>query len=479
MKKTMILLLLAMLLPLTACTAEQPVAVESDPVVTEAPTEPEIVLTLKDTGGCEIRGGLKLTNMGPVNGDPTFLSSGVLIDHLNEKVKLLDLNGNPHLAKDYDGVAAVLGNGICIAVDNIAYGLDLYGIVNVFTGEEIAPCEAIEVIPLSDRYILMNYIDELTTEKPYYGSFYRNDRKLYYIGHGLVLDLEKKRFVPNLQITDSKKHISALEDLIVLEGSHHSVREVYNAEGELLGSYVNLITSATSKLAFQVLPDNIQIYNSNMEPLSLLPGKIYDYAVVPGSSHLLIKNEIVEDQPCAYVINLNGEAQSASCSAISEVYEGKYICHRIIDEKTDAILYGVMDFSGEILVPAEYTSMEYVEPGYFLAQNAEGYFMYDTTGRRCNDTPLSHHRFSPMLYQDGHEKMLILDTGEIYESKQYPEYMCLSLVLTDGKLIDLITGQTVMEQVDSCFSLGNNLYVWDPEATIYTRYTVEYADANI
>ncbi len=471
-----ILLLMATLLVACGGTAEPTVG--ENPVTGPAPTEPEIILTLKDLGGTQTIGAVTLTNMGPVNGNPTFSRDGILTDHLNEKIKLLDMNGNPQLARDYDGVAMAIGNGICVVSENVSYGIDLYGIVNIETGEEIVPCEAVEVVPLSDRYILMNYVEELTTGRNYYGYFLRNGQKVYYKGYGKVLDLEEKRFVPELQLTNGKRQISVLDSLLLLESDAYSVKDVYDSDGNMLGSYVHLYAVGHSGIALQVLPDSVRVLNSKLETVSTLPGKIYDFGTIPGADDMLIKNEIVEKEPVAYIVDLNGEKLSESFSAICAVFESRYICHSIQQEETNAILYGVSDFEGNVLVPAEYDNIQYIAPGYFLCQTAEGYYMYDLQGNACNQEPLDYHRNSPMLYQGGHEKMLILQTGEIYESQQYAEYKCLSLVLADGKLIDLITGETVLEDVDSCISMGNNLYVWDNETTIYTRYTAQYAKDN-
>ena len=94
MKQKISLLLACIFIVLAICGCEtQPVQEPTIPP-TEPPTEPK-VLTLDDEGGSEVRGVLKLTNMGLVNGEPNFVKGGLLIDHFNDRIKLLDLNGNP------------------------------------------------------------------------------------------------------------------------------------------------------------------------------------------------------------------------------------------------------------------------------------------------------------------------------------------------------------------------------------------------
>lgn len=472
MRQKISLLLACILIVLAICgCSTQPVQEPAAPP-TEPPTEPKI-LTLDDEGGSEVRGVLKLTNMGLVNGEPNFVKDGLLIDHFNDRIKLLDLNGNPTAEKDYDKIEQIFSDGVCAVSCRDAFGINLIGIVDAYSGNELVPCDAVDMQVLSDRFILLSYINEITTGKDYYGSFYRGDYLLYYTGYGKIYDLQERQFVPNLELTSTKHRVTTLQSVILVETDEYSVKEVYHANGTFLGSYVNLTASGHSGIAIQVISNGIQIYNGNMEKLNFLAGSIYEYDTIPGSGNMLVKTETTDEGQQAYLIDLTGKQLSQGHRAISAVYEGKYICHSILTED-GTILYGISSFQGNEIIPPEYLSIQYIEPGYFLGALPGGYRIIRTNGTLCNEEPLYHHGGSPVLYQEDYQKLYILETGEFYETKQRPSYQCLSLVLADGKLIDVISGETVMENVDDCMCVGNNLYIWDKETECFTRYLVEY-----
>lgn len=475
MKQKISLLMVCVLLTLAICgcganTIEAPTA----PPLTQPPTEPEIILTLDDLGGSEVRGAVKLTNMGLVNGDPNFVKGGLLIYQYGDQIKILDLNGNPTAQRDYNKIEQIFPNGLCAVSIRDAFGINMIGIVDSNSGEELVPCDAIEMQVLSDRFVILSYIDEITTGWDYYGSFYRGDYKLYYTGYGKIYDLQERQFVPNVELTSTKYRVTTLQSVILIETDEFSVKQVYHANGTFLGSYINLYASGHSGIALQVLSDGIQLYNGNMEKLNFLPGSIYEYDTIPGSSNMLVKTESTDEGDQAYLIDLSGKQLSKGHRAISAVYEGKYICHNIINED-GIMLYGITDFDGNEILAPEYLSIQYIEPGYFLGALPGGYRFVRTDGTFCNDEPLFHRGGTPVMYQESYENLFILETGEIYTAEQHPDYQCLSLVLVDDKLIDVITGQIIMDDVDDCMSVGNNLYIWDKTTECFTRYLVEYA----
>lgn len=472
MRQRISLLLACILIMLAICgCSTQPAQEPTDPP-TEPPTEPKI-LTLHDEGSSAVRGALKLTNMGLVNGEPNFVKDGLLIDHFNDRIKLLDLNGNPTAEKDYDKIEQIFSDGVCAVSCRDAFGINLFGIVDAYSGEELVPCDAVDMQVLSDRFILLSYINEITTGKDYYGSFYRGDYLLYYTGYGKIYDLQERQFVPNLELTSTKHRITTLESVILVETDEYSVKEVYHANGTFLGSYINLIASGHSGIAIQVMSNGIQIYNGNMEKLNFLAGSIYEYDTIPGSGNMLVKTENTDEGQQVYLIDLTGKQLSQGHRAISAVYEGKYICHSILTED-GTMLYGISSFRGNEVIPPEYLSIQYIQPGYFLCALPGGYRIIRTNGTFCNEDPLYHYGGSPVLYQEDYQKLYILETGEFYEAKQRPSYQCLSLMLADGKLIDVISGEIVMENVDDCMSVGNNLYIWNKDTKCFTRYLVEY-----
>lgn len=474
MRQKISLFLACILIVLAVCGCGTQLVQEPTAPPTEPSTEPK-VLTLDDLGGSEERGAVKLTNMGLVNGEPNFVKDGLLIDQHNNRITILDLNGNPIAEKDYDKIEQIFADGLCAVSCRDAFGINLIGIVDAYSGEELVPCDAVDMKILSDRFILLSYIDEITTEKDYYGSFYRGDYLLYYTGYGKVYDLEEKRFVPDLEITNSKYRVTALQSVIFVETDEYSVKNVYHAKGTFLGAYINLYPSGYSGIALQVVSNGIQIYNGNMEKLSFLPGSIYEYDTIPGSNNMLVKTESTDEGNLAYLIDLTGKKISQGHRAISAVFEGKYVCHSILTED-GTMLYGISSLWGNEILAPEYLSIQYIQPGYFLGALPGGYRIIRTDGTFCNEEPLFHHGGSPVLYQEDYQKLFILETGEFHESQQRPAYQCLSLVLVDSKLMDVITGQIVMDDVKDCISISNNLYIRAGSAQCYTRYLVEYVE---
>lgn len=479
-RKHFYLLLIFVLLLLCGCSNDRQTSTQLSPAQPQA-TQPEVILTLDDVGGSEIRGAVQLTNMGLVNGEPDFIQSGMLVDHTNNEIMLLDLNGNPACVNNYDNVEQVLDNGKCIVSHKDAFGIYLYGIADTASGQELVECDAVEYQVLSSRYVLLSYIDELTTDRDYYGSFYRGTYLLYYHGYGRIYDLQLGRFVPDYEMTGKKRFVTALGELIIQETEEFSVKSVFDSNGQHLGEYVNLYIHPKSGIALQTLSKGVQVYNSKMEPVITLSGSIYEYDTVPGSSEMLVKTVTEEEQTYSFLMDLSGKRLSQNCSAIRAVFDGQYILHCITATPEEGeknaepkILYGVVDFRGNTLIEPKYNAITYQKPGYFVASDDQGCTVYSTDGKALNTEPLLHHPGSPLLYVGAHEMVFILQTGQFYTPKSYPEYLCLSLIFDSDQIIDVVTGQVVMEDVDDCMCVGNNLYVWSKQNECYTRYLAQY-----
>ena len=133
----------------------------------------------------------------------------------------------------------------------------------------------------------------------------------------------------------------------------------------------------------------------------------------------------------------------------------------------------IVDFEGNDIVSG-FDAVRYAEPGYFVTQvQNEGYYVYDKTGKKIADTAMADG-YSGLIIKNDAGKVLVLETGEMLAAEGYAREQTGSLVLIESTLFDVVSGKTVLTDVDSCVATGGNLYVWDNEKEAYTRYAAEF-----
>ena len=479
MSKKFVVLLLVLTMLLAACgqpaSGDQNVNQTPGTVRTESPQDEVQEDKQEDNSGSDAQtiGALKLTNMGTVTGSPNFVSGDLLVDYVDDGVQILDLNGNATSDKVYEDLHSIIGNGLCVVSQTDASGMELLGVVNAYTGKEIVPCEVVDLLRLSDRYILLCYMTEEGTEDDSYGALYSASGRFYYKGYGLVLDTLTEAIVPNVKSENSMYvDLTAAGQMLFLDIDKYPLTAVYGPDGSLVGEYEYLIPYTNSDLVLQNTEDGIRVFNGDMEEVGTLSGSLYDYDTIDGQSGMMIQHlEDGNDQ----VIDLKGNVLSKAYARILDVYAGAYVLYSEEDAAGNRFM-GVDDFAGNAIIPAEYDNINYCEPGYFICDAADGYFLYDAAGKKINQETMDVQMDDCVLYLGSYEQLLILNTGELLDvSDGYPDHQCLSLVHIGDRLIDVISGEIVMDQLDDCVCTGNNLYVWDEETETFTRYLVEYA----
>ena len=415
-------------------------------------------------------GAMILTEMGTVPDGVNFTSGGIITKSEGEKVQVLNQNGASFNDKWYDDVDSIISNGICVVSNADASGKELLGIVDSISEKELVPCEAVEIVMLSDRFILLGYETSKGNEDDRFGFYYIDSETVNYKGYGKILDLEKGQVVSGVEITTSKYDVSAAGNMIFVEKDHRTT-DVYTAEGKLVGTYEYIYAYPESGIALQSTTEGVCVYDKDLKLVSTLVTTDFNdkYEPVDGTSEMLLHTYAVTEGDALVnrycVTDLTGKALTAEYKRIVQVYPEGYLY--ISENDVDSIV----DFTGSVIVPS---SAGYRAPGYFVAQvQGEGYYVYDRTGKKINETAMADG-YSGLIIKDDSGKVLVLETGKMLAAEGYAREQTGSLVLIESTLYDVISGKTVLNDVDACVATGGNLYVWDSEKETYTRYAAEF-----
>ena len=415
-------------------------------------------------------GAMILTKMGTVPDGVNFTSGGIITRSEGEKVQILNQNGAPFNDKWYDDVDSIISNGICVVSNVDANGKELLGVVDSINEKEIVSCEAVEVIMLSERFVLLGYETGTGNEDDRFGFYYTDSEIVNYKGYGKILDLEKGQVVSGVEITTSKYKVSAAGNMIFVKTDYHT-SDVFDAEGKLVGTYEYIYAHPESGIALQSTKEGVCVYDKDMKLVSTLvtTGFSDQYQAVDGTSEMLLhtytvtEGDNVVNRYC--VTDLSGKALTAEYTCILQVYPEGFLSV----SEGDSI--SIVDFAGNVIVPG---SASYRAPGYFVALvQGEGYYIYDRTGKKINETAMADG-YSGLIVKDDSGKVLVLETGEMLAAEGFAREQTGSLALIKSTLYDVITGKAVLNDVDACVATGGNLYVWDSEKETYTRYTAEF-----
>lgn len=416
-------------------------------------------------------GAMTLTEMGTVPNGVNFVSNGILTKSDGTKVQILNQNGNSFNDKWYDAVEYIIRDGICV-VGIAGTNQTLLGVVDAVAEKELAPCEAVTVSPLSDRFVMLAYATGTGTADDHVFAIGSTDGESYYYkGYGKILDLQKGEFIPNLELTTRKElqDTSAVGNVIFVE-KDSLITDVYGADGTFMGTYEYIYAYPQSGIALQFAENSVCVYDENMNLVSTLPKRDYGetYDAVEGSSELLIHRGKKDNGEEWYsVIDLTGKALTAEYKWITSVYYNGFM------HVTKDGVSCIVDFAGNTII-SDFMTASYVEPGYFMINQNNEYYVYDLTGKKLNDVALSEARFGTTLKDDS-GKLFIFETGETLAVEGRIEKLTGSLVLIGSNVYDVITGKIVLSDVDACLATGGNLYVWDNDKETYTRYIAEYA----
>lgn len=423
---------------------------------------------VQNAGNIIDAGAMILTEMGTVPDGVSFTSGGIITKSEGEKVQVLNQNGASFNDKWYDDVDSIITNGICVVSNEDTSGKELLGIVDSISENELVPCEAVEVVKLSDRFILLGYETGICSDEDKFGFYFIDSETVNYKGYGKILDLERGQVVSGIEITTSKYDVSAAGNMIFVDKDHRTT-DVYTAEGKLSGTYEFIYAYPESGLALQYTAEGICVYDADMNLVSTLVQNDFndDYKPIDGTSEMLLHEYVKDGSYHYYVTDLSGKALTAEYDRILQVYPEGFLS---ISED-DSI--SIVDFAGNVIVP---NNAGYREPGYFVAQvQGDGYYVYDITGKKINETAMTDG-YSGLIIKDDSGKILVLESGEMLAAEGYARVQTGSLVLIESTLYDVISGNAVLNDVDACVATGDNLYVWDNEKPVMQRNLSPEAD---
>lgn len=382
------------------------------------------------------------------------------------KVQILNQSGVAFNDKWYSEVVSVITNGVCVVSNKDENGKEFLGIVDSIREKELVPCEAVEVRKLSDRFYLLGYETAAGTKDDCFG-FYYDDGSVYYKGYGKIFDLENGQFVPGVEVTTSYLDISAVGNVVVID-KDFSTSEAYTAEGELIGTYDYLVVYPENGIALQESEEGIRVYDKDMKLVNTLVLADGDdtYSALDEAEEKLVYSYLKDNKRYYCVTDLYGKALSAEFDTrINKMISSDWL--------SVGVEVQIVDFEGNVVVPKD---GYYVDGGYFRV-NAEpkGYYLYDlSTGEKVYEGTLDF--CGDLVFSDGEGGVLIYATGEMMNTGETIRPQTGSLVLIGTTIYDVVTGKAVLTDVDACVSTGDNIYTWNNEAGVYTRYTVEFKE---
>ena len=458
-------LCLALVLLLAACGGneqdmqkqEQEGSVQNEQNVTE---------TEQKTG--TVLGGVCITEAGTVTEKCNFISGDILYRTENDKVQLLDLNGKETTEKLYDEVELLIGDGVVI-VSEESSDAPKWGVVNSYTGKELVACEAVDVQKLNDRYLLINYYTAAGTQEDHY-SFYNDGEIIYYNGYGKVLDLKQERFVPGLEVTDD---VVAAGDMLYVDQDALKT-EVFDADGKSQGVFEYLYAYSSSGISLLVDQNGFTVYDGSFKKAGYVTtDSVGDFDPVDGVADMLNQTVWVDDTAMHCLTDLDGKALTENFGFIGAVSKIGFSATKEYGGDT-----GYVAMDGTVLVPFEYKSVFYVEPGYLLAQKTvDSFDVYSVDGKKLNTEAVKGDLSQCAFFTE--KGFFAPETGKTVEAP-YAQYLGYGLLKNSNDAYTSTiycarTGEVVFEEVESCVCIGENLYIWDSENEVYNRYILSWA----
>ena len=394
--KRLICLLVALLLLLCGCTPEQPPATQpSTQDSTPAPTVPQVETVQQ--------GRVKLTRLGTFAHESNILFAyGDFLLRYDKNspdapYQLLSHLGQSQL-QEHCSAAAYYGNGIAL----ISPPSGLVGLVDYRNGKQIVPCEAKQIIQLSERYFLLTYPD---------GTI-----RFANATAGLV---------PGVELTALPDAYGAWgRGFYICDGDE---TQVYLGDGTLCMALPN--TTVVGDYAIQGAFGGVNIYGPDF---TLVAEKLQ----YPSQRLDLLEGGYLRyyDDGAYSVLDLQGNSVCADTfQDVDRVVEG---C--IIACKETA--WGMTAVNGEEVLPYVYVAIEYLGDGLFLLEDTSGsQILYDLAGVQTDVT--NFERSGLYFYKKtpaGRE--YLLRNGNTRTFAGEVEELDNGLLLTQNGLFELYSG---------------------------------------
>jgi len=395
-----------------------------------------------------------IKNIGFMTADDTVMPGvdGLLIKELSDGHRILTPMGEDLLGKSFSQYYA-LGDGL-ILVEEETEEHYLYGIADYLQGQILLECEAVDIRQLSQRFYYVVYATEPASEGQ--EAFIRlrvpgSEENQRYLGYAKVFDAQQGQFVKDLQITDPYALVQTLGEYVCV-AKEWNTYEFYDTEGTLLDTKENCVISEN----FMVVLDGdiTLIYDPGLNEMAKLERR--SVMPVDGTREYLYYSDKNLQQ---VLIDTQGNRIfSEAFDHIDGVYAGY-----LIAAKGDA--YSISSVASGQVGPYDYKLIFYSEEeNYFTLVDHEDkeYIMLPGAEPIAVD---GYHFGGSLIYyknaavaQRNVYDYLILSTGETLTLTD-PINLEKGLVYSDGKVIELITGETVITgQYDMILCSGNYLY---------------------
>lgn len=349
------------------------------------------------------------------------------------------------------------------------------GLINA-EGEELIPCEAAIIDWLYDekdgRFLEVIYAENETDNKDECFLF-ATDRIFHlgkvaegdtmYTGYSKVFDIEGKSFAEN--IINRNNAYGALMPVgnMVYWNDGSDMYRFYSADGELILETDNYVFTSEKLAQYQSEKYEEHVLNENGDIIFTLEDG-YIGLIYGKGGYFYVEDESYENMS---FYNSRGELlfTRSSASAIME-YEDLFII--TVDGKQ-----GLIDAKGNTVIDCKYESVSYIDLGIFVAENENGYSVYDKNGLICKD--LDEKSYDSIYTDQSGKKLLVLNEGEFSYDLQGSD-----LALADGliydtdkegmkSLVDLFTGKTLLEfEYERIYKYGEYIYAYkDKQWTVY------------
>ena len=397
--KRIVCMIAALMLLLCACG-------DSEVPTTQPATEPTVPATAAPTVPqfeSVQAGPVKLTRVGSFAHDSSILFAyGDFLLHYDKNspdapYQLLSPLGESQLPGHYNA-AAYYGSGIAL----VSQPGGLVGLVDYRAGREIVPCEAKQIIQLSDRYFLLSYPD---------GTVRFADAAA-----GLVPEVV----------------LSAMPDAYGVWGEgiyvcRGDVTEVYLADGSLALSLEN--ATVVGDHAIQGAFGGVNIYGPDYTQIAQLKYASQRLDLLEGGYLRFY------DEGAYCVLDLQGNAVCTDTfQDVQQVAEGCIIACK-------ETFWGVTAISGGEICPYSYESIEYLGDGLFLLEEPSGKcFLYHIGGRK---TDITDYEGEGLYFskETAEGKEYLLQYGGSRSFSGAVQELDFGLVLTEDGLFELHSGK--------------------------------------
>ncbi len=354
-----------------------------------------------------------------------------------------------------------LGNGFTAMYDYNGI-VPTARLVNVYTGEIILEDNSMALVEkLSDRYCYIIHITEEVTENDNYfvcfSGLYISDGFAFFEGYGRVYDLQERKFIDNLIVTDPRSdYIPLAIGTTVFCKVRTNTYDIYQENGTVTSNVENVYLTKNGFI--QTKDDNLVLYDYDYNTIAHVknakPFMEFGADGLIYSESYFNRGAYLNDQ----VVDINGN------EIIPGTFKEVKINNDYIVVKNDDNMEQLYLGDGSLLLSEEYMYMNSIKtlPLLKLSSSTNSSIKYLYVPG-CGIFDISDYWVDDLFYYKGDYKQydfMVLATGETMRLTNSKTLIGTLMVDSDQGLIELINGTTVLEKgYDFVTATGEHLYV--------------------